>query len=81
MFNPYEVLGLSSKASQNEAKKAYRVLCRKHHPDNGGDAELFAQINKAWAMIQNGTVYSSSATFGRKRGVLTHVSLFTFQLS
>lgn len=31
--NPYEVLGVSSKASIEEIKKAYRAKCKENHPD------------------------------------------------
>lgn len=47
----YQVLGVDKNASQEEIKKAYRKLARKHHPDiNPNDKEAekkFQQINEA----------------------------------
>ncbi|MBC7828584.1 MAG: J domain-containing protein [Chitinophagaceae bacterium] len=47
----YKILGLDKNASQEDIKKAYRKLARKHHPDlNPNDKEAhkkFQQINEA----------------------------------
>lgn len=47
----YKILGLDKSATDEDIKKAYRKLARKHHPDlNPGNAEAqkkFQQINEA----------------------------------
>lgn len=54
-FDPYQVLGVSRNASQEEIKKAYRKLARQYHPDhNPGNqqaAEKFKEIKKAYDIV------------------------------
>ena len=46
-MDPYKVLGVSSKASDQEIKRAFRDLARTHHPDKGGNEEKFKEIRSA----------------------------------
>lgn len=48
--NLYETLGVERTASQNEIKKAYRVLARKYHPDANPDDAVAEQKFKEVAM-------------------------------
>ena len=49
----YERLGLTETASAEEIKKAYRKLALKHHPDKGGDPEVFKTYAEAYAVLSD----------------------------
>lgn len=74
MRNPYQVLGVANGTSKDDCKKAWRKLSRLHHPDNGGDKDLFDEVQKAWQAIESGNVFTDVI----KRKSLKHVSLFFF---
>ncbi|MHA1719374.1 MAG: molecular chaperone DnaJ [Promethearchaeota archaeon] len=60
----YEVLGIDKSASQSEIKKAFYRLAKKHHPDRGGDAEKFKEINEAYMVLSNPDKRSKYDRFG-----------------
>ncbi len=80
MMDPYQVLGISRNASDEEIKKAYRNLSRRYHPDaninnpNKDQAEeKFKQIQQAYDQIMKekqqgtgdyGNGYGGYAGFG-----------------
>ena len=58
MKTPYEILGVSPNASNEEVKKAYKELAKKYHPDNYVDnpladmaEEKMKEINEAYDEI------------------------------
>ena len=51
MRDPYKILGVSHDADRHTIQVAYRRLARRHHPDFGGDQELMAVVNEAWAVL------------------------------
>lgn len=73
IYEAMQILGLSPSSSLQDAKRNYRVLCRKCHPDVGGDVESFNKVNKAWDLVKGGLVSTSH------RSKITHVSLFSFK--
>lgn len=69
MTNPYQVLGVSPDASDEELKATYRALAKKYHPDNYGDSPLkdvaeekMAEVNQAYDTIMNQRKQQGSST-------------------
>ena len=47
----YEVLGVAPDAPDDDLRKAYRLRLRQTHPDTGGDAAQFVQVQRAWELV------------------------------
>ena len=48
MSKAFATLGLDDTATPGEVKSRWRELCMAHHPDRGGNAAEFNNINKAY---------------------------------
>ena len=80
VYDPYQVLGVSRGASDEEIKKAYRSLSRKYHPDaninnpnKAAAEEKFKQVQQAYDQIMKekemgasygGNSYGSYGSYG-----------------
>ncbi|KAJ9473032.1 Chaperone protein DnaJ [Diplonema papillatum] len=53
MSNLFEVLGVSVSSDERAIKKAYKELALKHHPDKGGDQEMFKKVNEAYDILMD----------------------------
>jgi DnaJ-class molecular chaperone len=49
----YEVLGLTAEASVADIKAAHRQAVKTHHPDVGGDARKFEQVQRAYFTLSD----------------------------
>jgi molecular chaperone DnaJ len=70
--DPYKVLGVSSNASDDEIKAAYRRLVKKYHPDlnpgNSAAAEKMKELNAAYDQIKNPQKYANQTENRQNQG-------------
>ncbi len=68
MRDPYEILGVSRSASEDEIKAAFRKLAAKHHPDKNPDdpsaQERFKEINGAYQLLSDPSKRAAFDRFG-----------------
>jgi curved DNA-binding protein CbpA len=52
-MNPYTELDVPVNASLENIKQRYRTLAQMHHPDKGGDEEVFKRIKLAYEILSD----------------------------
>eukprot|EP00826_Nyctotherus_ovalis_P043551 TRINITY_DN4599_c0_g1_i9.p1 TRINITY_DN4599_c0_g1~~TRINITY_DN4599_c0_g1_i9.p1 ORF type:complete len:551 (-),score=207.49 TRINITY_DN4599_c0_g1_i9:60-1691(-) len=77
-FDPYDVLGVSTDASEREIKQAYRKLTVVMHPDKNQDdpaaAEKFMKLNNAYRSLTDPEARENFLKYGNPDGP-THFSI------
>ena len=53
MEDYYNTLQIEKNASQDQIKQAYKKLAKIHHPDKGGDKEVFQKIQTAYETLSD----------------------------
>ncbi len=64
--NYYAILGVPNSSDEKTIKKAYYKLSFTHHPDKGGDANIFSEMTEAYDILcsENRTDYDLKSKFG-----------------
>ena len=66
--NPYEVLGVTNSATQDEIKKAYRKMAHQYHPDKNPDnpesEAKFKQVSNAYETLSDTNKRANYDRFG-----------------
>jgi molecular chaperone DnaJ len=60
----YEVLGVNRNSTPDEIKKAYRKKSMEHHPDKGGNEEVFKEVAEAYETLSDPAKKESYDVYG-----------------
>ncbi|MCH2140787.1 MAG: DnaJ domain-containing protein [Phycisphaerales bacterium] len=66
--DPYDVLGVSRTASDEEIRQAYRALARTHHPDVSTEPDAdkkFAEVQEAYELLSDAEKRAAFDRFGK----------------
>jgi len=72
--NYYSILGIENTANADDIKKAYRKLANIHHPDKGGDNNIFVLLLEAYDVLFDNTKkeeYDKKSKWGKEYDELT----------
>jgi hypothetical protein len=80
----YRVLGVDRDATAGQIRRAYRRLAKEHHPDRGGDPQVFRVLQRAYHVLGDETrraAYDDSyvdgaAVLDEIRGILCQYVVF-----
>lgn len=82
------LLGLDGPVTEKVLKSRWRAKCHEHHPDKGGNAETFRQINEAYRyLLESQPVHAAPPPRDRcpechgKGYVESHFGVMTFRMS
>lgn len=83
---PYTVLDLPNGCKDKSLiNKAYRKLSRKHHPDLGGDIDIYIKVQEAYDVL-TGKLDISKSSFSTQgiaviedTSTIYHINLFTIK--
>jgi len=67
--NYYQILGITNQATEKEIKKNYYKLSFTHHPDKGGDKDIFSKMTEAYDVLMDSIKkeeYDTKSKFGNK---------------
>ncbi len=63
-FDPYQILGISSEATLEQIRDAYRQKTKRHHPDVGGEEWAFRLVVRAYEILSTARVVGRSTENG-----------------
>jgi DnaJ family protein A protein 2 len=75
----YKTLGVEKNADSRTLKKAWRKLCRTHHPDRGGDTEKFKECEQAYEILSDPAkreLYNEGGIEAVQRGASAPTDIF-----
>nr|AIF15542.1 heat shock protein DnaJ domain-containing protein [uncultured marine thaumarchaeote KM3_70_E10] len=65
--NNYDILGVSTNASKQQIRIAFRELALKHHSDRGGHDDYFIKIKQAFEDLKTGKKFPDSSEEKEKK--------------